>query len=416
VRWLRFGVIAASLVGTSLAVSTGWGSEAQKARATSAGGQVEGPEVLEVFTREGCPRCAEAAVYLEGLKARRPGLTVVVRDVMEPAARERLEALAAAKGIEALGVPAFAVGDALVIGFSGDGGRVEALLAAAEGGAGAGRCALAEGEFGAEACAQTRAQEAGAGPVDAPDAVDLPVFGVVSAQALGLPLFTLALGLIDGFNPCAMWVLLFLLSVLAGLGSRRKMALIGGTFVVVSGLVYFAFMAAWLNVFLLIGASRAVQVVLGVIAVAASSIHIKDFFAPGTGPSLSIPAAVKPTIYARVRGIMRAEAPAAAIAGAAALAVLVNLVELLCTAGLPAIYTQVLSAQGLASWQRYAYLGLYNLAYMFDDAVMVGIAVVTLSRTKLQERAGRQLKLLSGLVMLALGLALIFAPSLLTGG
>ncbi|MBK8260659.1 MAG: NrdH-redoxin [Nannocystis sp.] len=368
-------------------------------------------EVLEIFTREGCPRCADAAVFVAALEARRPGLKVVWLDVAEPAARERLTALAAANGIDALGVPAFAVGEALLIGFDGDGARIEALLAAPAGGEVEGRCSLSDEGGCAEPGEAGAAGEAG----EAADSVALPVFGVVSAGAMGLPLFTLALGLVDGFNPCAMWVLLFLMSVLAGLGSRRKMLMIGGTFVVVSGLVYFAFMAAWLNVFLLIGASRAVQVGLGIVAVVVSSIHIKDYFAPGKGPSLSIPAAVKPTIYARVRGIMRAEAPAVAIAGAAALAVLVNWVELLCTAGLPAIYTQVLAAHGLASWQRYAYLALYNLAYMFDDAVMVGIAVATLSREKLQERAGRQLKLLSGLVMLGLGLALIFAPSLLTG-
>lgn len=110
---------------------------------------------------------------------------------------------------------------------------------------------------------------------------------------------------------------------------------------------------------------------------------------------------------------MRAESLWAAIVGATVLAVLVNVIELVCTAGLPALYTQVLVQQGVSTAGRYAYLALYIVAYMLDDSIMVGIAVVTLGRRKLQERAGRWLKLLSGAVVLLLGLLLIFAPGAL---
>jgi hypothetical protein len=109
-----------------------------------------------------------------------------------------------------------------------------------------------------------------------------------------LPLFTLALGLLDGFNPCAMWVLLFLLSLLVRLRDRKRMALIAGTFVLVSGAVYYAFMAAWLNVFLAVGLSKVVRVLLGTTAVLIGLINVKDFVAWGRGPSLSIPDAAKP--------------------------------------------------------------------------------------------------------------------------
>lgn len=129
--------------------------------------------------------------------------------------------------------------------------------------------------------------------------------------------------------------------------------------------------------------------------------------------SFSIPEKAKPGIYARVRAIVRAENLWAAIVGATVLAVLVNVIELVCTAGLPALYTQVLAHQAVSTGARYAYLGLYNLAYMLDDSIMVGIAVVTLGRRKLQERTGRLLKLLSGVVIAVLGLLLLFAPQAL---
>lgn len=235
-------------------------------------------------------------------------------------------------------------------------------------------------------------------------------FGELRVRDWGLPLFTILIGLLDGFNPCAMWVLLFLLSLLVNLRDRLKMALVAGTFVAVSGLFYFAFMAAWLNVFLFIGLSRTVQIGLGGIALLMGTINVKDYFALGEGISLSIPASAKPGLYARIRGVLQAENLAGALAGVVVLAGLVTIVELLCTAGFPALYTQILTLQRLPLWQYYGYLGLYNLASIFDDSLMVAIAVVTLSRTKLQERAGRWLKLISGLVMAGLGTVLLLRP------
>ena len=100
----------------------------------------------------------------------------------------------------------------------------------------------------------------------------------------------------------------------------------------------------------------------------------------------------------------------AALTGAIALAVFVNLIELLCTAGLPALYTEVLTFQELPPWKNYAYLALYISAYMLDDTFMLTIVVATLSHRKLQEREGRWLKLLSGLVILAMGLIMLCRP------
>lgn len=336
------------------------------------------PADVEVFTREGCARCAVARTFLEELERERPGLRVVVHDVeRDPAALARLRALAA-RGDAPLGVPAFLVGDRLVVGFAGEettGARLRALLG---------------------------------GPRDAPaDGIPLPLIGVVSADRVGLPLFSVVLGLVDGFNPCATWVLLFVLSLLVNLRDRRRMLLVGGTFVLASGLAYYAFMAAWLNLFLLLGVSAAVEAVLGAVAVGIGALNAKDFVALGRGPSLGVPAAVKPRLYAQVRRVLHADHLPAALAAAAVLAILVNVVELVCTAGLPAVYTHVLTSRQLPAWQYHAYLALYDAAYVLDDAALLAVAVVTLRRWKLQERGGRWLKLVSGVVMLGLGVALL---------
>ena len=348
---------------------------------------------IEMFTREGCPYCAAALEFLEQLERQRPGLGIEVRDVQEdPQALERLVTLARQHGVEQVGVPAFHVRGRLVIGFAGPettGAALQALL---------------EGPVAGAAGAPGRAR-------GADETVEVPFIGRVSVGELGLPAFTIVLGLLDGFNPCAMWVLLFVLSLLVNLHDRVKMAVIGGTFVLVSGVVYFAFMAAWLNLFLLVGVSRAAEVALGLIAAVIGVLNLKDFVAVGRGPSLAIPASARPAIYARVRAVVTAEHPGAALGGVIVLAVLVNVVELLCTAGFPAVYTRILTLRELPAWQYYGYLALYNVAYVLDDGLMLTLAVVTLSRRKLQERAGRWLKLVSGGVMLGLGAVLITRPS-----
>lgn len=358
---------------------------------------------IEVFTRSGCPRCAAAERFLHSLQAARPGLRITFQQIDQNAdALGRLKGLAAQKGISMIGVPAFYVRDELLIGFVSEestGARIRALL---EGRAGApvpdgGACS----PDAAAACA-------GAEDVER---VALPLLGSLAVRDIGLPLFTIVIGLLDGFNPCAMWVLLFLLSMLVNVQDRMKMLIIAGTFVVASGLVYFAFMAAWLNIFMLIGFSAVVRVLLGVVATVVGIANVKDFFAFGRGVSFSIPAAAKQGLYARARRILQAENLLGALAGVIVLAVFVNTVELLCTAGLPAVYTHILTQRELPWWGYYGYLALYNVAYMLDDSIMVLTAVVTFNRFKLQQRGGRWLKLVSGVVLLLLGLTLLLRPA-----
>lgn len=396
---------------------------------------------IEVFTRQGCLRCTKAKEWLPELAARYPGLRVAQLDLTADAtAREYLSGLVRKHGTAAASVPVFHVGGQLVVGFDRPettGRRIEGILSAAscpcppphDPPAGRGERRLrpsqarfilvAAGSETVESVSHAIVPEVDSGsiqlaePVDEDDGIDLPLFGRVSSRGLGMPLFTTVVGLVDGFNPCAMWVLIFLLSILVNLQDRTKILAIAGTFVLVSGLAYFAFMAAWLNVFVFIGMLRPVQVALATTAIVIGCIHVKDFFAYGRGPSLSIPESAKPGIYDRVRRIVMAENLLAAVAGAFVLAVLVNIVELLCTAGLPALYTSILSRQGYGPAVRYGYLALYIAAYMFDDALMVGIMTATLSRRRLQQSEGRWLKLVSGAVILLLGLVMLFRPDLL---
>ncbi|MCC6968050.1 MAG: NrdH-redoxin [Nitrospira sp.] len=365
---------------------------------------------LEVFVRTGCSHCEAAKVFLEELRRTRPALRILIVDIdRDPQALARFERLAHLHALPVVGVPMFYLNGELIVGYQDERSTGARLLAMLD------QSPTTPATEPFAACRPAQPDCTGTSPqITETDSIVLPWVGRVSADELGLPLFTLAIGLLDGFNPCAMWVLLFLLSLLATLRDRFAMVLISGTFVLVSGLIYFAFMAAWLNLFLLIGLSHAVQFILGALAIGIGLVNVKDFFAFRRGFSLSIPDSAKPGIYARIRRIVQAEHRTGALAGVILLAGLVNMVELLCTAGFPTLYTQVLSTYHLPAWHYYAYLGLYNLAYIADDVLMVTLAVVTLGRRKLEEREGRWLKLISGAVMIALGLLLILKPSLLT--
>ncbi len=352
-----------------------WAAASERTQAAA------GQDALEVFVSEGCPRCAEARAFLAAFSSERPWLRIVYRSIDHDAtAREDLVRLSRNSGIWPPGVPTFVFNGRVLVGFE------------------------SPERTGPELAALVEQRSLNSG------SIDTSLFGSLSVSRLGLPLFTLAVGLLDGFNPCAMWVLLFLLSMLVHLRDRKRMALIAGTFVLVSGAVYYTFMAAWLNAFLVIGMSTVLRIALGGAALFIGALNVKDFLTPMQGFALSIPAAAKPGIYARMRAVVRAEALLPSLTAVAALAVVVNFVELLCTAGFPAMYTAILTQRNVGPAAHYAYLGLYILGYVADDSLMVATAVIALSSRKLTERAGRWLKLLSGAVMLALGGIMILRP------
>ena len=367
-----------------------------------------GEATMEVFVREGCPHCTQAKRFLADLGRERPALRIVVRDVLqEPEALARLQEIAKAQGATAALVPAFFVGGQLILGYSAEASTDKLIRAAL-----AGQAVQPAGT--ATASTTCAAQEASTCKMEveppANGGFEITAFGrTVTLDDVGLPAFTIIMGLLDGLNPCSMWVLILMISLLATLGDRRRMLAIAGTFVVIQGIAYFVFMAAWLNLFLLVGLSRASQWAVAAIALVAGAINIKDYFAPGVGVSLSISDKHKPGIYARMRGILHAESLPAAIAGVIVLGLLVQVVEFMCTSGFPALFTRILTLRDLDPASYYGYLLLYDAAYMFDDVIVLAIGVTTLSNRRLQEKEGRLLKLLSGVVMVALGLYLAVA-------
>jgi hypothetical protein len=345
---------------------------------------------LYFFWSESCPHCQAAHPFVAAIPHERPWVVLHEIEVSRDRANgQRFVELAEAVGARAESVPTLIYCGRLEVGWDGEQATGAQLLR------------------GLDACRSggaTAALSTGA-------PLHLPLLGAVDPQALSLPLFTVVIAALDAFNPCAFFVLLFLLSLLAHERDRRRMLAIGAVFVLASGLMYFAFMAAWLNVFVLLGALEAVTLVAGGIAILVGLLNLKDFFAFRRGPSLSIPETAKPGLYRRARAVMQSASPTAMLAATLFLAVAANFYELLCTAGFPMVYTRILTLHETAPAARYAYLALYNAVYVVPLALIVLAFVGTMSAHKLTEREGRLLKLMSGTMMFELGLLLAFAPA-----
>ncbi len=267
---------------------------------------------------------------------------------------------------------------------------------------------------GAEAAVQGELEPAdlmvAGAAVERQSTINIPLMGSVNASALSLPALTLLIAAVDSVNPCAIFVLMFLLSLMVHAQSRTRMLIIGMVFVFFSGLIYFVFMAAWLNVFMWIGEIQLITTIAGLVAMGIAIINIKDFFFYKQGVSLSIPDSAKPGLYARTRHLVQAGSLGAMVFSTALLAIAANSYELLCTAGFPMVYTRILTMSDLSTAAYYAYLVAYNVIYVIPLFAIVVAFSFFLGSRKLGEAEGRALKLVSGMMMLMLGFVLVFAP------
>jgi len=241
----------------------------------------------------------------------------------------------------------------------------------------------------------------------------VPLLGEIDAQKISLPLLTAVLGTLDGFNPCAMWVLVVLISMLLAAKSRKKIALVGGVFIFAEGLLYFIFMAAWLNALLLMSFVSWTRILIGVFGIGFGVWRIRDFIAWKPGVCKVVDEKKEGKILERMKNILKPSAVPATILGVIVLAFGVNLVEFFCSAGFPVIYTRILAAQGIGTLQYYLYLAFYNLFYMLDDFIVFGFAFFTLSHFNFSDKYNRYSTLAAGVLILILGALLIFKPELL---
>jgi cytochrome c biogenesis protein CcdA/glutaredoxin len=344
--------------------------------------------VLTLFWGDGCPHCAEEKEWLEEAVEEYPRLRVRDYEVWhDEGNRVLLEETAAEMGFDPAGVPVTIIGERHWIGWS------DAIHAQVE--------AVVDGSAPATV-------DAAAGETSS---VDVPLLGDVAVSSDSLVVSTLVIGFVDGVNPCSLWVISVLLAIVVRTGSRRRVAAIGATFLVVTATMYAVYMAGIYSAMGVLGHLGAIQVVVAVVAGVFAVVSIKDYFAYKVGVSFTIPDSSKPGIYRRMRAAAGRKELLPALAATVVLAVGVSLLETPCTAGFPVLWTGLLEAQGVGRAEAAFLFALYMIPFLVDELVVFGLAVATMRVAKMQEKHGRLLKLVGGTMMLALAVTVLVEPS-----
>lgn len=241
--------------------------------------------------------------------------------------------------------------------------------------------------------------------------VKLPLIGEVKLKNLTLPLITVVIGLADGFNPCAMWVLLFLISMLIGMKDKKRMWILGSTFLLISALIYLIFMMSWLNLANLLISVVWVRVIIAVVSLVGGFINLRGYIKHRKVSGCDVVDDKKRNrIITRIKKFTTEKNFWLAILGVIVLAISVNVVELACSAGLPVMFIEILSLNNLTAIEEIIYIILYMLFFLLDDFVVFVIAMTTLSLTGVSSKYGNLSKLIGGILMLFIGLLLMFKP------
>lgn len=242
----------------------------------------------------------------------------------------------------------------------------------------------------------------------------VPFFGDVDAKKISIPLLGVVLGVIDGFNPCAMWILLFLISMLIGMNNKKRMWAIGLTFLITSAVVYMLFMVAWLNVALALFKVRPVMIAIGLVALIGGFVNLRSYKNASKDDGCHVVKEEKRNkIFDRIRKFTKQKSFILALLGTMALAFSVNLVELACSAGIPVIYTQILAINELSWIEMAMYILIYIFFFLLDDLIVFAIAMKTLTVTGFTTKYSKYSHLIGGILMVIIGLLLLFRPDIL---
>ncbi|MDD5040509.1 MAG: thioredoxin family protein [Patescibacteria group bacterium] len=347
------------------------------------------PLEINFFWREGCPHCAKEEPFLDTLEQEYGSQIHINRYEIQSSTENRDLFIKFIKdsGQSITGVPATFIRDEVVVGFnteSDTGSRIRGII---------------------DQCLEEMKCEQ-----ENPLLVTLPIVGQVDLSRFSIVGMTAVVAAIDGFNPCAMWVLIILISMMLPMKNRRRMWLLGLTFIGASAFIYFVFLAAWLEFFHFIGMVRFVQVLIGVCALGVGAYYIRRFTKMKPGECEATNVEQRRSITERIKKAVQTRALWLAIPAIIVVAFIVNLIELACSVGLPAIFTQVLALNNLSRFQYYLYLALYVIIFMLDDMIVFAIAMVTAKAVGTSGKYSRYATLIGGIVILLLGIVLVFKP------
>jgi hypothetical protein len=371
------------------------------------------PVTVYLFWTIGCPHCLHEKEFLAALERRDQAVKVVALEVSARREnRELFQQVGELLQADISGVPFTVVGDQYVIGWQDEATTGRAIEAAVRQAQRRGAPDLVAGLLAATVPSLPHRAD----KPTVPETLTLPVFGSINLKYLSLGALTVIIGALDGFNPCAMWVLVFLINLLLGMEDRRKMWILGSAFIIASGAVYFLFMTAWLNILIFLGFIFWIRVIIGLVALLAGGYNLKEYWTDTSGACTLSQGTRRQRTVDRLKTAISARKFWLALGGIVLLAFLVNAVELICSAGFPVVYLQILSLTPMPFWQYYLYLLLYIVIFMLDDIIVFVVAMLTLQLTGLTTRYKRLSNLIGGVLMVLIGVLLLFKPGWLMFG
>ena len=241
---------------------------------------------------------------------------------------------------------------------------------------------------------------------------EVPLLGEFNAKDVSLPILSIVMGFVDGFNPCALWILVFLITMLFGMNDKKKMWILGSVFLITSGLVYMLFMVSWLNLAMFVSSVNAIRLMISAFAIIFGLYNIYNFIKSkndDVGCTVTNEKS-RTKIMNKIRLVVSQKYFVLAIIGIMLLAVSVNVLELLCSLGLPVIFTQVLALNNLSVIEYSIYILLYVLFFMIDDFVIFIVAMKTLEIKAISSKYTKYSHLIGGIIMVIIGLLMIFKP------
>lgn len=245
---------------------------------------------------------------------------------------------------------------------------------------------------------------------DANTKLNIPLIGTISLKDMSIPVIAILIGLVDGFNPCAMWVLIFLITMLFDYPSRKKMWILGCTFLFTSAFIYFLFMISFLKVATFINSINVLKLLIAVFALVFGGFNIYRYFKTKDVGCDVVDKNKRRKIINRIKNILSSKSFAFAIGGIILLAISVNLIELLCSMGLPVMFTEILAYNNITGVKNILYIILYIIFFLIDDLIVFFIAMKTLKITAISNKYSKYSHLVGGLIMIAIGLLMILKP------
>ena len=367
---------------------------------------------LYLFHGDGCPHCASEIEYLNSIENKYENLEIVKYEVWYNEENSNfLQEVYNAYSITSRGVPTTVIGNTIFMGYSDStGSKIErAINYYLENDYIDQIERIKNNEFDKKDLIDHFEEEEK--KTDEEMTIDVPILGKINLKRVSLISSAVVIGLVDGFNPCAMWILLFLISVLIGMKNKKRMWALGLTFLITSALVYMLIMLSWIQIAVKITTVIWVRNIIAIIALVGAIINIRSYIKSRKDSGCEVvDDKRRKNIFAKIRKFTSEKSFLLALVGVIGLAVSVNLVELACSAGLPLVFTELLALNNISDSMKFFYTFIYIVFFLLDDLIVFFIAMFTMKITGISTKYNKYSHLIGGIIMLLIGILLIFKP------